>query len=141
MIFGKKETGTPPPALKLVGGFKEPSVMFDGESGELRVTGRCMPEDAKGFFKPLMEWLEQYKDAAQPETHLHINLEYFNTSSSKCMLDLMKAVQTIDSEGKSKGRVTWCYVEEDEDMLEVGENYQEMISLPFELKETEDNQE
>lgn len=127
--------------MRLLGGFKEPNVHFDGGSGSLRIIGRCMPEDAKGFFKPLMEWLLVYKEAAADATHLHINLEYFNTSSSKCMLDLMKMVQSIDHEEKTKSYITWCYVEEDEDMLEVGENYQAMITVPFELRETKDNEE
>lgn len=137
MLFKKKSVDLPE-QLILESSHKTPSVDFNGEEGILSITGRCMPEDAKGFFRPIMEWLDSYKEGADGTTHLKIHLDYFNTSSAKCMLDLLKKVEEIHKEGGTKCSVAWYYMEEDEDMLETGETYDEMIELPFELLVTDD---
>ena len=137
MLFKKNKTDLPA-RLELEKSAKTPEVDFNAFGGKLSVKGRCMPEDAKGFFMPLMTWLDEYKEAAVEDTHLEINLEYFNTSSAKCMLDLMKKMVEIHKEGSSECSITWYYMEEDEDMLEVGETFEEMIDVPFELQETDE---
>jgi tagatose-1,6-bisphosphate aldolase len=68
---------------------------------------------------------------------LHIQLEYFNTSSSKCLLDILKKLQIVSQNGGSKVKVVWYYEEDDEDMLEAGEDYQAIIRIPFEMTKIE----
>ena len=69
---------------------KTPSVNFDSTSGILHLKGRSIPENSIEFYKPLVEWLDAYSGKPQPKTAVNIQLEYFNTSSSKCLLDLFK---------------------------------------------------
>ena len=58
-----------------------------------------------------------------------IRLEYFNTSSSKCLMDLLKRVE----QSAAEATVLWYYEEDDEDMLEAGEDYDAIIDMPFRL--------
>jgi hypothetical protein len=116
---------------------KTPSIMFDAEKGIVDIRGRSIPENSTEFFKPLVEWLEKYSENPAKITTVNIHLEYFNTSSSKCILDLFKKLETI-YKAKNEVIVNWYYEEDDEDMLEAGEDYESIIRIPFKLIEVED---
>ena len=120
--------------LNLEGTAKTPTVEFN-TSGELLIKGRSIPENSIEFYKPLIDWISAYKEGPQSETKVNIQLEYFNTSSSKCILDVFKKLETL---GNSNVIVNWYYEEDDEDMLEAGEDYQAIIDIPFEMIEVEE---
>jgi len=115
---------------------KTPSVHFDSASGILQLKGRSIPENSIEFYKPLVEWLDEYASKPQPKTAVNIQLEYFNTSSSKCLLDLFKKLESMHK-GGSDIMIKWYYEEDDEDMLEAGEDYQSIINIPFKMIEVE----
>ncbi len=67
---------------------------------------------------------------------MNVQLEYFNTSSSKCILDVFKRLESIVNNGHDV-IINWHYEEDDEDMLEAGEDYQSIIKVPFKMIEVE----
>lgn len=123
--------------LKLEGSPKTPTIEFNSGSGYLLIRGRSIPENSIEFYKGLIESLEEYNSNPQKNTKVDIQLEYFNTSSSKCILDVFKKLESINS-GNSEVVVNWYYEEDDEDMLEAGEDYQAIISIPFKMIEVEE---
>lgn len=120
--------------LKHEGSSKTPEVDFNS-SGELLLKGRSIPENSIEFYKPLIEWLEAYAESPSSKTVLSVQLEYFNTSSSKCILDVFKKLEAVSV---SEISIKWHYEEDDEDMLEAGEDYDAIIDLPFEMIEVEE---
>ncbi len=118
--------------LILEGTSKTPSVRFDEDQGRLELKGRSIPENSIDFYKPLIAWADKYARSPRPSTVVHMQLEYFNTSSSKCILDLFKKLEAIRTQG-SELSVHWHYEEDDEDMLEAGEDYQAIINIPFRM--------
>ncbi|MGZ3867407.1 MAG: DUF1987 domain-containing protein, partial [Bacteroidia bacterium] len=74
---------------------KTPTINFDLGSGFLEIKGRSIPENSIEFYKPLVDNLEKYADSPKPTTNVNIQLEYFNTSSSKCILDVFKKLEAI----------------------------------------------
>jgi hypothetical protein len=120
--------------LKHEGSSKTPEVDFNS-SGELLLKGRSIPENSIEFYKPLIEWIESYSQSPNSATVLNVQLEYFNTSSSKCILDVFKKLESVSG---SEVSVKWYYEEDDEDMLEAGEDYEAIIDLPFEMIEVEE---
>ena len=120
--------------LKHEGSAKTPVVEFSS-NGELLLKGRSIPENSIEFYKPLIEWLESYSESPNSTTVLSVQFEYFNTSSSKCILDVFKKLESISG---SEITVKWHYEEDDEDMLEAGEDYEAIIDLPFEMIEVEE---
>jgi hypothetical protein len=76
-----------------------------------------------------MDWVQAHLTDGQDAVEVSIRLEYFNTSSSKCLMDLLKRVEKMPA----KSSVLWYYEEEDEDMLEAGEDYDAIIDMPFRL--------
>jgi hypothetical protein len=98
-----------------------PNISFKS-SGELKITGRALPEDANSFFRPLLDWLRNF---SADEVNIEFNLDYFNTSVSKQLLDMFKII-----EGNPANKVInikWMYEDGDEEMLESGEIYSEML--------------
>jgi hypothetical protein len=117
---------------------KTPEVKLNAASGTLELRGRSIPENSIEFYSPVFEWIDKYCRKPQTNTTLHIQLEYFNTSSSKCLLDILKKLQNLSQLGTSAVKVVWHYEEDDEDMLEAGEDYQAIIRIPFEMSKIED---
>jgi hypothetical protein len=116
---------------------KTPYVRFDGEKGIVEIKGRSIPENSVEFYKPLIEWLDKYGSTPVKQTSVNIQLEYFNTSSSKCILDIFKKLELIHKKGNTV-EVNWYYEEDDEDMFEAGEDYQSIINIPFKMIEMEE---
>ncbi|HLP11313.1 MAG TPA: DUF1987 domain-containing protein [Flavobacteriales bacterium] len=112
---------------------KTPTITLDEQQGLLELSGRSIPENSIEFYKPILDWIEAYGSNPKPETKVNIKLEYFNTSSSKCILDFFKKLETLSKGGKTKVAVNWHYEQDDEDMQEAGEDYQSIIEIPFSL--------
>ena len=72
--------------LLIEGSAKTPTVKFDAKEGVIEIKGRSIPENSIEFYKPLVEWLEEYGPESLELTQVNVQLEYFNTSSSKCIL-------------------------------------------------------
>ncbi len=118
--------------LVIEGTPKTPTIHFDADTGLLEVKGRSIPENSIDFYKPLIEWIDHYGRAPKSKTALHVQLEYFNTSSSKCILDVFKKLEAIRVAG-NEVTVLWHYEQDDEDMLEAGEDYAGIINVPFRM--------
>jgi len=123
--------------LILEGSAKTPSITFNANEGKLELKGRSIPENSVEFYKPLNDWIEAYGATPKAQTSVDIKLEYFNTSSSKCILDLFKKLETINGKGTDVS-INWYFEEDDEDMEEAGQDYQAIISLPFKIIEVEE---
>jgi hypothetical protein len=113
--------------LILAGTPKTPTVELNAGNGTLLLKGRSIPENSIEFYKPILAWIEQYGTNANAQTTLQIQLEYFNTSSSKCLLDVFKRMEAISGNVV----IEWYYENDDEDMLEAGEDYEAIIRVPF----------
>ena len=87
------------------------------------------------FYQPLSQWIEQYLSElpareARAALALHLRLDYINTSSSKCILDILYELERHHKHGKVV-QVFWHYQTDDEDMLETGKEFAEDIGLDF----------
>jgi len=116
-------------AISLTGNSKTPEVQFNTEPLSMAISGRSIPENSIEFYQPLLDWVDQHLHTSGASIEVAIRLEYFNTSSSKCIMDLLKRVEKSPTEAT----VLWYYEEEDEDMLEAGEDYDAIIDIPFKL--------
>jgi len=123
--------------LLIEGSPKTPTIEFDANSGVLLLRGRSIPENSIEFFQPLNDWLDQYAGTPNEKTTVEVRLEYFNTSSSKCILDFFKKLEKVNGDTTSV-HVNWYFETDDEDMEEAGEDYQAILSLPFSIIEVDE---
>lgn len=110
-----------------------PSIILDAENNHFEISGRSLPEDSAEFYKPVIDWLELYSANANPLTYFIFKMDYFNTASSKMLLDILTKLETMHHSG-SEAKVDWYYQEDDPDMLDAGQEYKDLITIPIELK-------
>jgi hypothetical protein len=114
---------------------KTPEVKFDLIQGIIEIKGRSNPDHSMEFYKPLMDWLDEYEKDPGDKMIVNMHLEHFNTSSSKCLLEFFKKLEDI-YRAKHEVEVNWHYEREDENILVAGEDYKYLIGIPFNLIET-----
>lgn len=107
-------------------------VHFDAETGILSLKGESYPEDPVIFFVPLYNWIKQYIHEIDKEITVNIDTNYINTSSSKCIIDLLRLLEEYFQTG-GKVKVNWYYEEDDEDMEETGKEFFEDLELTYAL--------
>lgn len=113
---------------------KTPSVEFDPVQGLLEIKGRSNPENTIDFYRPLVNWVDEYVQNPAEKTIVNVHLEHFNTSSSKSILEVFRALAPIKEKDKDVV-VNWFYEGDDEDIQEAGENYESITGLPFRMVE------
>lgn len=110
-----------------------PEINFQ-TNGELSVMGRSIPENAKQFYDPVFDWLNEFAQSGVSKCQIEIGLDYFNSISQKMILRFFMILEELKSKG-CEVKVTWCYEEFDYDMEDEGEVFKSKSSLDFELKE------
>jgi hypothetical protein len=118
-------------ALRIEHSDDTPSVILDRENKLFEISGKSMPEDVIDFYQPVLDWLHAYKSDPLDRTIFNFKLIYFNTASSKLILDLLLLLEKIKEAGKDV-LVRWHSPENDEDMQEAGEEYSDMVEIEFE---------
>jgi hypothetical protein len=111
---------------------KSPYVSLD--EGLFEINGRSIPEDSRAFFKPILDWIKAYTPRPNQKTTVNFYFEYLNTSSSKCIFDLLNVLSEIYDKGNDMV-VNWQYEEGDDDMLDLGVHLKSFNKVPFNLIE------
>ena len=109
-----------------------PQVNFNSEFGELSISGRSLPEQAHELFKPMLDWIDGYSKEAKAVTTINITLEYINSSSNKYLLLVLKKLEELYVAEHSVV-VNWYYEEYDEDAMESGEEYRDLLNVPVNI--------
>jgi Domain of unknown function (DUF1987). len=98
--------------------------------GSITLAGKSLTEDPLAFFKPIIEWVSNIDT---PVITIHIQLEYMNTACSKEIYNLLNAAK--ENKNKQQFIVNWFYEASDEDSLEIGQEFESMLEIPFNIKQ------
>ena len=117
-------------------------VVLDPNKNIFELSGESRPENTSMFYAPVLEWLEQYhhilyceKDKIVKEVQrvFEFKLEYFNSSSARFIMDVLRQLDRMALEGCSV-KVKWYYDKRDDDMKESGEEFFKALKkLPAEF--------
>lgn len=118
-------------AIKIKGTEDTPNVVLDASENLMEISGRSLPEDVSSFYGPILTWLTEYAKSPNPKTIFNFKLVYFNTASSKLILDILMKLEEMCKKG-DEVLVKWYYPEDDEDMQEAGSEYADIVEVPFE---------
>ena len=83
--------------------FYTPTVDFNYETGICTISGKSYLEDTTIFYLRLLEWLDQYFDEIDKPIEFNVRLSYYNTSSSRSILDIFDILKIYEDNG---GEVT-----------------------------------
>lgn len=107
-----------------------PEVVLDAQTGYLSFEGKSRPEDPDSFFVPITNWLLDYVKQPATKTIIDFKFTYFNTSSSKKIIEILMILDIMYIEG-NQVEINWYYKSSDEDMLEEGEMFNELNEIPI----------
>ena len=119
---------------------RSPGVDFDFAKGRLKLSGESYPEDVTEFYKPLFEAMDGYLGALGDGTcRFDFELIYFNSSSAKAIMTIMDKLEAAAKAGANV-TVHWYYDEEDDNMMELGEELgEDLEAATFHLEKMSDH--
>jgi len=113
-----------------------PEVHFDPDNNRFEIRGESRPSNVYAFYDELIRWVDEYSvylsgpHEREDIVEFNLDLNYFNSSSAKYILDLCKKIAVLRSSGEN-ARIRWHYESDDNDMLEVGREMSRMARIPF----------
>lgn len=109
-----------------------PEVDFNPEMGVLKIKGQSYPENAFKFYEPLFDWIDNYFELNNEEVRLDIILIYLNTSSTKCLMDIIYKFEQAAQDGR-KVKINWYYKSNNRNILECGKEFEEDLEEEVEF--------
>jgi hypothetical protein len=102
--------------------FYIPNVNFSAETGICELDGESYLENTFEFYASLLKWLEDYMVLVNKPLTFNFSLSYFNTSSSRSILDILNTLKRYEEQG---GNVTvnWKVRDWDHDMKQDIEDF------------------
>ncbi|PLX03424.1 MAG: nuclear pore complex subunit [Marinilabiliales bacterium] len=121
-------------ALIIEEDFGHPKIILNKEEEFFSFEGKSMPENPKEFYSKIIEWLQEYANNPKEHTKAIFKLSYFNTASSKRILDVLEEFKNMQDAGNTV-TIEWHYNSFDEDMKKAGLEYSDILELELQLKE------
>jgi hypothetical protein len=106
--------------------FETPAIELNAGNGRIEFSGRSLPEDSATYYRPVLNWIDEYVNRPKEKTDVEIKLEYFNTATSMVLLKMFNKLQSL-----SEVTIHWYHYPEDDDMLESGKEFEELSRLNF----------
>lgn len=119
--------------FQIVGTEEIPNIILDAENGIFEITGRSFPENVERLFTPIIEWLKEYVQDPNLETNFKFQLEYFNSSSARKIIEILFVLEKLE-ETNHNVKIIWCYNSEDEMIKAKGMEFMNLVKIPFELR-------
>lgn len=115
-----------------------PKISFEPEKRMFEIAGESRPENVKEFYEPLLKWLDQYSTEINSQKlnfsdnplTFNFKLDYFNSSSSKFIFDIIKKIVEMHSNGINV-KIDWYYEDGDDDMRDAGSELSRMVKFEF----------
>lgn len=111
-----------------------PEVYFNKSENEFRVSGRSIIEYPQEFYHEVLGWVSEYAKDPNNETTVDFEFEYFNTPSAPFIKKLIETFLQVEEAGSTL-KVRWKYEVDDEDMEEIGRNFENILNKEFEFVE------
>jgi len=109
-----------------------PEIILDRSRNRFEFFGRSLPEDANEFYDPILKWFEEYIKNPNRDTLIIFKMDYFNTATSKKFHKIFHSLEELHRQKKNI-MIHWHYLEIDEDMMEAGQAFSEMVLVPFKI--------
>lgn len=111
---------------------RTPLIKGLANDGKIEIVGKSLPEDAKDFYLPFRDWLLDLYNSAVPSIDVQLELEYFNTATSKIIVDMLLSLEKLKDQKEIT--ITWTYDEDDIEMEETGQDFEALLGDLITLK-------
>jgi len=119
--------------LDIKPGKHTPEIVYDPDENTLAISGSSLPENVHDFYKPIIQWLNDYEnnlDSIKKPLKISVRFAYYNSGSMRYIAEIFIKIANISKKGL-KTLVNWYYEKEDELLKEAGEDLAELVGLDF----------
>ena len=116
-----------------------PEVLINTDDHILLMKGRSSPENSVAFYDQVKRGIKNYFENEQ-HLEVHFMFEYFNTSSSKSIFEIIKLLKR-DTTIRKSITFHWVFESYDDDMMETGEDYADLLDVDMNMIEVEEMEE
>ena len=109
-----------------------PELNFDIQKSLFIINGISLPLKPSEFYQPLMNWLIGFSDDIKDGSKVKIDLEYFNPESYKWLIQIFGIFERSNKMG-AKITVEWFFDKGDEEIKDLGMEFEQIIDLPFKV--------
>jgi len=107
--------------------------LFILKDGYIQISGRSIPQNSKELYKVCLNWVEQYVKSPDPETKIVLYYEYIDTSSTRCLMDILMIISKIPQNSQNKIVINWYYEQGDHDLHDLGTHIEAHLNVPFNI--------
>lgn len=115
-----------------------PDIYFSPEENRFEITGKSAPEDVRGLYYPVVEWMNSFTAWVREENQFtearplvfKVDLEYFNSSSAKFLFDIFNKLRDLNKGGLPV-IIEWYFEAGDSDLREAGEDLSFLCEMEF----------
>ncbi len=116
-------------SLYIEGNELNPKIILSKDENQFEISGSSLADEPEENFRPALNWLLTYRENANPKTILEFKMNYINTASTKHILDLISSLEKMPNSS-----VVWFYNDNNIDMKEIGEEFAEIVNIPFDFR-------
>jgi len=109
------------------------SPLFVLTNGYIRLSGRSIPQNARQLYRICIDWVEQYVQSPARETKVDLYFEYIDTSSIRCVVDILAKLSHIPAHSQNRIEMNWYYECDDDDSYDLGAYIQAHLKVPFNI--------
>lgn len=110
-----------------------PHVVIDEENSYFMMEGESFPENVGKFYSELTTWLTEYLKADFKVLKFDCHLIYFNSSTSKLLMNILNAMNDAAIMGKNVV-VNWHCSKDNDIIIECGEEFgEDFTDLEFHI--------
>jgi hypothetical protein len=114
-----------------------PKVILDPSKKRYEISGKSFPENSKTFYQPVFDWITEAATTLTDEKiHLSLTFEYISSSSVITLKQLLSKIKALSEKGLSL-QILWYYDSNDQDIKEIGEEYQKLVDIDMQFVEKE----
>ncbi len=85
-----------------------PEIQFDAKAGQLKLSGRSLPEDPRTVYLPLLQQVEAYCLNPADRTDIELELEFINTSSIKWLFNILSQFDKLHNDNHQVSIIFNC---------------------------------
>ena len=115
------------------GSHDKPYIELNPLENKFLFQGRSIPENAFDFYKPVVDWIEDYSKNPNAVSVFEFRFEHINTHSTQQVMKILQKLSKFP--GDSKVKLKWVYSKEDSDMLEIGNRLKEILGVDLKFIE------
>lgn len=108
-----------------------PDIYFDSNNGLFKISGKSYPENVNIFYKPVFDYIEEYKKTPAKKTKIEFNWLYYNTATNKIIVRIIMFLKEADTALE----IGWYYNEGFEMIMEKGEEIKEILGVDIDIKQ------